>query len=538
MKLKPITILSFSLALAMNASAQLNYQKTIDCSAGNDYGNMLQMYNGNLSIIGTTNAVAGNGNDLLLINTDLSGTVQSGFCVGGAGTEFGTAMYIANASGETTIVGRSNSYSPGNIQDVFAARLNAGGNPIFVKVFGTDSIDYATVVKEASDGGFIMAGRLKNNDKLDGLVVKMDSVGNIQWSKNIGTSYTNEVIYDVKSLGNMYLVAGYSGVNTIGLNESFFSILNAADGSMQGTFLFGGAGDDDARMAIDGPPGKFFLAGNTRSSGAGLGDIYLARFDVSNFPPSLDWVKTYGGTGEDAFTSSTLDSLGNIIITGITSSFGTGGDALAFKVDTAGSLIWANNYGGTSNDAFQSIVNNGTNGFTILGYSNSNTGSASNDLWLVNIDASGSSSCSQSPAALVVGTQAATYITPPNAPTLDFTSTDIVLTDRAAQPNGGPIATTESMLCTSVSVNNLELNDIQVYPNPSNEVVNINLGNNAANVKSISVFNYLGSKVSETSGSVFNSVYTLNVSNLVNGLYTIVINTKNQQLAYKISVTK
>ncbi len=540
MKLKIITILTFITGITFNGNAQLRFQKTIDCT-GNEFGNMFQSYNGNLSIVGTTDATAGNGNDILLMTTDLTGTASSNLYVGGLGTEFGTAMYIANTTGETTIVGRSNGFStaPPNVQDVFAARLNSSGMPVFAKVFGTDSIDYVTTVKEANDGGIIMAGRVKNNDRLDGLVIKMDATGTIQWSKNVGTPYANEVIYDVKSLGTNtgYLVAGYSGVNTIGLNDATFSLLANADGAMQGTFVFGGAGDDDARMIIDGAQGKFYIAGNTRSFGAGLGDIFLARFDVSNFPPTLDWMKTYGGAGEDAFTSAVSNGNGGIVITGITTSFGTGGDALAFKVDTAGTLLWSKNYGGTSNDAFQSIISDGGTGYTVLGYSNSY--GANNDVWIVNMDSTGSTGCNESVAALVSGTQAATYITPPNMPTLDFTSNDIVLTDRVANFSPSSNVTSENALCTTVSVNDaVNSKTIAVYPNPSADMVNINLGENAADVKSISVYNYLGSKVFETATDVNKSVYSVNVSNLAAGLYTLMVTTNHKPLTLKISVTK
>jgi len=112
---------------------------------------MLQSYGGKLYIVGTTNTGTAANNELLLLHTwdDGFGGVTLDKSLGGTGNEFGTAMYIS-ANGETTVAGRSNSFStnPANVNDILVARYDVNGNLIFAKVLGTDSLDYATSVKK------------------------------------------------------------------------------------------------------------------------------------------------------------------------------------------------------------------------------------------------------------------------------------------------------------------------------------------------------------------------------------------------------
>ena len=92
---------------------------------------------------------------------------------------------------------------------------------------------------------------------------------------------------------------------------------------------------------------SYVVAGYTQSYGAGGGDIYLLKFDLSG---NLLWQKTFGGSGfEGSFTINTLEPLcslaktkdGGYVIAGSTNSFGAGSfDAYVVKVDSAANLQW------------------------------------------------------------------------------------------------------------------------------------------------------------------------------------------------------
>ena len=74
------------------------------------------------------------------------------------------------------------------------------------------------------------------------------------------------------------------------------------------------------------------------------------------------------------------------VFTGSTSSYGTEFyDIWIIKVDFEGELIWEELYGGPMIDIGRSIINNGTDGFTILGQTSS-YGSGEYDFWMIKTD--------------------------------------------------------------------------------------------------------------------------------------------------------
>ncbi len=543
-------VLGLLVAGAVPAFAQ-QYQVSIDV-AGDEYANKVLIDGSNVTLVGATNATPSAGAyDMMIMNGGLDGTFTGSVIqAGGAGNE--TARAVSKfVSGNATIAGASNSFSttPANIDDLFLITLTSGGGPAWVKVLGTDSLDRCFSVTEGNDNNVIIAGQTKQGDvaKFNGIVAKLDAAtGAVMWSKSVGTSYTNEVTYHVQKIqGVGYMVVGYSGVNVMGLNDCMAVLLNE-DGTKNSAFIFGGPGDDDARVFVDGGSGSFFIAGNTRNIGQGGGDAFLARFSTVSFPTiTMDWFKTYGGTQDESLASACANSSNSgVVLCGSTQSFGTGGEAFAISVDNNGVIQWSRVYGSTGSDIFQGIAQDGSGGFVGGGYSNSFGGTA-NNAWVVRMDANGNSLCNNSGALFVEATIANTsaYSSQTDPSLADILSTDIVLTQRdvssilSSGVNQNPL--TSNTLCTTVSVDeNSAANVVGIYPNPAGETLNFNFGVNAADAKGMVIYNALGAKVYETTLSNVTSVFSADISNLANGMYTAVVFMNNTQVTAKFTVAK
>ena len=84
-----------------------------------------------------------------------------------------------------------------------------------------------------------------------------------------------------------------------------------------------------------------------------------------------------------------------------------------------------------------------------------------------------------------------------------------------------------------VGINAVEENSVNIYPNPANNVINVNATSNISNVE---VYTIAGQKVGDFTA---NSTYTaISTSNLTSGLYLMKIHTENGVINQKFSVVR
>nr|WP_298995902.1 hypothetical protein [uncultured Allomuricauda sp.] len=121
-----------------------------------------------------------------------------------------------------------------------------------------------------------------------------------------------------------------------------------------------------------------------------------------DFLGELDWVQSFGGSGEDTAQSVIQTSDGGYAVLGFTNS--TDGDLAGkslnvndywlLKLDADGNLQWNKTYGGSKDDRGQSVIQTNDGGYAIVGYAMSDDGDGSNnegfhDNWILRLDASG-----------------------------------------------------------------------------------------------------------------------------------------------------
>lgn len=116
----------------------------------------------------------------------------------------------------------------------------------------------------------------------------------------------------------------------------------------------------------------------------------------------LDFVKTYGGSGEDDATGFLQTNDGNFVILGSTRSTdgdltgrtGDDSDFWLLKVSPTGEKIWSKTYGGTEDDKASKINKTSDGGYIVAGHSRSSDGDVSgnngfHDYWILKLDAEG-----------------------------------------------------------------------------------------------------------------------------------------------------
>jgi len=104
---------------------------------------------------------------------------------------------------------------------------------------------------------------------------------------------------------------------------------------------------------------------------------------------NLEWIKNYGGTSNDIFSSIKLCTNNQLIISGETASFGLGwSNGWILKINLNGDTLWTKTYGGEKGNNFKDIVINPDGGFTLIGSTNS-FGFGESDFWVIRIDSTG-----------------------------------------------------------------------------------------------------------------------------------------------------
>jgi len=84
------------------------------------------------------------------------------------------------------------------------------------------------------------------------------------------------------------------------------------------------------------------------------------------------------------------------------------------------------------------------------------------------------------------------------------------------------------------SVNELKSSDLQIYPNPATEIVNVK---SSSTINNIEVINFLGQQVYTISG-VDSKTAKINVTSLKTGVYFVKVTTEQGIRTTKITVTK
>ncbi len=88
-----------------------------------------------------------------------------------------------------------------------------------------------------------------------------------------------------------------------------------------------------------------------------------------------------------------------------------------------------------------------------------------------------------------------------------------------------------STICETLSISQLHLNQVQLYPNPVRETLHIS---STIQAQKITVYDVMGKVVKSIIPDLQNQAY--DVSDLLSGIYFVVIETTEQSNTYKIIV--
>ena len=148
--------------------------------------------------------------------------------------------------------------------------------------------------------------------------------------------------------------------------------------------------------------GVFMILGVLFSCGKDDGGTPNDDDPPTGFLGELEYVKTFGGSGEDEASAILQTADGSYIVFGstrsndgdITDKAGIDADYWLLKLSPEGELVWSKTYGGTEDEKGSRISKTNDGGYLLSGYSASNDGDVSgnegfHDYWIVKVNSEG-----------------------------------------------------------------------------------------------------------------------------------------------------
>jgi hypothetical protein len=245
--------------------------------------------------------------------------------------------------GSTITIG-SITYSTEGNYDILVTKYSPSGNVLWAKCLGGIYDDVALGICSDLNGNVFVTGyfyspsisfatsTITNSGAGDIFVVKISSAGNILWANAIGgTDEESGLALSSDSNGNCYLAGVYKtdglvlGSDTLKNNGGDDALLVKINGSggITDTKSFGGSKDDQASAISLDSNGNIFLSGLFYSSSLSCGNSTIVSQGsndsyVLKLDPAIQtlWLKGLGGAFNDFAGGIAADQNGDVFITG------------------------------------------------------------------------------------------------------------------------------------------------------------------------------------------------------------------------------
>ncbi len=349
-------------------------------------------------------------------------TIQWQKSLGGSGNDVPSFIQQTNDGG-FIVAGQSNS-NDGDVSgnhgsdDFWVVKLNNTGTIEWQKSLGGTIDEIIFSAQQTNDGGYIVAGVSRSNDgdvsgnhaSADYWVVKLSSIGAIEWQKSLGGSGFEGANSIQQTDDGGYIVAGGSLSNdgdvSSNYGESDFWLVKLSEvGTIEWQKSLGGSAVDGANSIQQTNDGGYIVAGSSNSNDLdvsgnhGLDDFWVVKLNNTGI---IEWQKSFGGSATDIPLRIVQTNDGGYIVTGWTSSndgdvsgfHGGLNDCWVVKLNNLGTTEWQKSLGGSGADYASDIQQTNDGGYIVAGRSSSIDGDVTgnhgtNDYWIVKLTSEG-----------------------------------------------------------------------------------------------------------------------------------------------------
>ncbi len=453
---------------------------------------------------------------------------------------------IETSDGGYLVVGSSYSYGAGG-SDIYLIKLNSMGDVTWAKTYGTSDNEGGAGVKEAADGGYVIATTWDSNAGC----IKVSASGSLEWANYTGAFYSYG--FALTEFGGGYAVSGGEGYggNIIGLSNfssngtllkrlkievslyprattyaatrdvsgrvlmtgvvdnihsDLFIISSAFGPNCASASLIKSPADDLVRDIIQTADTEDVIIGSTLSFGAGGSDIYVVRMRGG----VLVWAKTYGTSGYEIGNSVTEAVDGGLVL-----GCDVHGIATLIKTDRLGNIQWSAEYSsGQSN--ISKVITTSDGGFLAVGH-------ASGKVFVIKTDANGNTGCVQTTSSIIAS---------PCFPTIDqvpATNVNEISSSATAIPNfqtgSGGLASDPCIV--AIEDEDFVSDGLSIYPNPATDEFSIKMPERSPRA-TVRIYDLMGKDVVKPFNYVGNEK-PISVQSLASGVYVVSVSTSRRK---------
>ncbi len=311
--------------------------------------------------LGADTLVSGGYSDIFVAKLDAGGNWQWAVRAGGAGMNAGRGISLDGAgnicvTGSFRLTANFGTFtltSMGN-SDIYAAKLDAGGNWLWVAVGTGAGTNHANGIATDSAGNSFITGYFgstatfgaysvssSTNSDRDVVIAKINSSGVWQWARDAGNTqgdegfgialdgsgncYVSGLFRSSTSFGGLALTSnGYEDIFIVKYDGNGTALWARNAGSTTGDRGFGIAADADGNCYGTGWFTGACQFGPQNLTTTDLAEVYVCALDAGG---NWLWAKSAGGDYNDYGTGITVDGNANIYCTGYfcseTANFGS-----------------------------------------------------------------------------------------------------------------------------------------------------------------------------------------------------------------------
>ena len=344
-----------------------------------------QTMDGGYIVLGYTSSFGAGGAWILKLNPDGTAAWQKTYSGGQ-----GQAIEQTTDSGYI-LAGGTSSYTGSG--DIWVVKLNSDGSVAWQKAYGTywgssHWTEGATSIQQTADGGYIVSSfvaiTIFNEDIL---VLKLSSDGTVEWQKTYSAGGREFATSIRQTSDGGYIVAGgtfpynfpYSG------STDYLVLKLNSDGSVAWQKIYGGSKNDSAHTVRQTSDGGYIVVGEGTSFRTQGSDLWVLKL---NSDGTIVWQKTFRVNGTEGVSSYSIQQTadGKYVLAGQ-----SGYDLWVFKLNSDGTVAWQKIYVGSYYDSWSDprSVQQTTDGGYILAASAYSSPASSKDFLVVKLNENG-----------------------------------------------------------------------------------------------------------------------------------------------------